>query len=201
VGGKLGGLVGEGRWPDGAAVWQSWVSPPLGTQVRDINKFSNNVMARQLFLTMASGESPATLERARQLVTQQVLEATKDAQGRSPCDAGALVLDNGSGLSRDERSSAACLGAWVQAMWASPVMPEWVASLPIAGLDGTARRMSSAVGRAHIKTGSLDGVAAMAGIVDADSGRRYAVVGIINHPQADAARPALQALINWSMKD
>jgi len=86
-------------------------------------------------------------------------------------------------------------------MWASPVMPEWLASMPIAGLDGTAKRLTSVAGRAHIKTGSLDGVAALAGIVEGDSGRRYAVVGIINHPQADAARPALQALLGWAMKD
>jgi len=206
VGGKLSGHVLEGAWPANASVWQSWVSPTLGSQVRDINKFSNNVMARQLFLTMATmqpsqSDDPATLARARQVVTQQVVDATRNAQGRSPCDAGALVLDNGSGLSRDERSSAACLGAWLQTMWASPVMPEWLASLPIAGLDGTARRLSSAAGRAHIKTGSLDGVAALAGIVDADSGRRYVVVGIINHLQADAARPALEALVGWAMKD
>jgi D-alanyl-D-alanine carboxypeptidase/D-alanyl-D-alanine-endopeptidase (penicillin-binding protein 4) len=205
AGGKLSGHVVAGAWPEGAVVWQSWVSPPLGVQVRDINKFSNNVMARLLFLTMAQGsepgQAPATLERARQLVAQQVVEATADVQGRSPCDAGALVLDNGSGLSREARSSAACLGAWIQAMWASPVMPEWVASLPIAGVDGTAKRMVGAAGRAHIKTGSLDGVAAVAGIVDADSGQRYAVVGIVNHPQAEAARPALQALIAWAAKD
>jgi len=201
LGGKLSGRVQVGAWPDAAPAWQSWASPPLGEQVRDINKFSNNVMARQLFLTLAVGAEPATLERARQVVTQQVVDTTKDASGHSPCDAGALVLDNGSGLSRDERSSAACLGKWMQMMWASPVMPEWLASMPIAGLDGTAKRLTSVAGRAHIKTGSLDGVAALAGIVEGDSGRRYAVVGIINHPQADAARPALQALLGWAMKD
>jgi D-alanyl-D-alanine carboxypeptidase/D-alanyl-D-alanine-endopeptidase (penicillin-binding protein 4) len=170
--------------------------------VRDINKFSNNVMARQLFLTMGSLEpSGATLAQARTVVTQQVLAATQDATGSSPCDQGALVLDNGSGLSRQERSSAACLGRWIQALWASPVMPELLASLPVTGVDGTAKRMQSVAGRAHIKTGSLDGVAALAGVVDGDSGRRHVVVGVVNHPQADAARPLLEALVAWAMHD
>jgi D-alanyl-D-alanine carboxypeptidase/D-alanyl-D-alanine-endopeptidase (penicillin-binding protein 4) len=213
VGGQLSGHIKQGNWPDQAVVWQSWTSPPLGVVVRDINKFSNNVMARQLFLTLAPGPGPATLDKARQAVTQQVIAATPDAAGvststfsgalagTSPCAEGALVLDNGSGLSRNERSSAACLGRWVQAMWASPVMPEWLASLPVTGTDGTAKRLSSVVGKAHMKTGSLEGVAAMAGVVEGDSGRRYAVVGIVNHTQADAARPLLEALIAWAAHD
>jgi D-alanyl-D-alanine carboxypeptidase/D-alanyl-D-alanine-endopeptidase (penicillin-binding protein 4) len=86
-------------------------------------------------------------------------------------------------------------------MWASPTMPEFIASLPVAGMDGTARRLLGASGRAHLKTGSLDGVAAIAGYVEGESGRRYVVVGVINHPQADAARPALEALVGWAMRD
>ncbi|MFZ2988804.1 D-alanyl-D-alanine carboxypeptidase, partial [Ideonella sp.] len=99
------------------------------------------------------------------------------------------------------RSSARCLGRWLQAMWASPTMPEFIASLPITGLDGTARKLQSVSGKAHIKTGSLDGVAALAGYVEGESGRRWVVVGVVNHPQADAARPALAALIGWAVKD
>lgn len=201
AGGRLSGEVKAGRWPDQLPVWQSWTSPPLGVVVRDINKFSNNVMARQLFLTLGQGTSPATLERARQVVAQQVQIATRDAAGHSPCDESALVLDNGSGLSRTERSSAWCLGRWMQALWASPVMPDWLASLPIAGVDGTAKRLTGVSGRAHIKTGSIEGVAALAGVVEGDSGRRYVVVGVVNHPQADAARPALEAMLVWAQKD
>ena len=198
-GGQLSGHVQAGHWPDQAMVWQSWVSPPLGVVVRDINKFSNNVMARQLFLTLAG--APATLARAQQVVTQQVQAATQDAAGHSPCGDGALVLDNGSGLSRLERSSAWCLGRWLQVMWASPVMPDFVASLPVTGVDGTARKLSSVAGRAHIKTGSIEGVVALAGVVEGDSGRRYVLVGTVNHPQAEAARPALEALILWAQRD
>lgn len=198
-GGHLEGVVRNGSWPAGLPVWQTWTSPPLATVVRDINKFSNNVMARQLFLTLGAGNAsepprPATLASARAATAQLVQEVTRGA-----CEGEALQLDNGSGLSRSERSTALCLGQWLQALWRSPVMPEFVASLPINGTDGTTRRWQAASGRAHIKTGSLEGVAAMAGYVDAaDGASRVVVVGVVNHPRADAGRPVLQALIDWA---
>jgi len=78
------------------------------------------------------------------------------------------------------------------------VMPELVASLPVAGIDGTLRRSKSRTGSAHLKTGSLRDVLAVAGYVHADDGRRYVLVAIVNHPQAAAARPVLDALIDWT---
>jgi D-alanyl-D-alanine carboxypeptidase/D-alanyl-D-alanine-endopeptidase (penicillin-binding protein 4) len=77
-------------------------------------------------------------------------------------------------------------------------MPELLASLPVAGLDGTARRARGGAGRAHLKTGSLRDVAAVAGYVLGPAGRRRIVVGMINHPRAEAARPALDALVQWA---
>ena len=91
------------------------------------------------------------------------------------------------------------ISAWPDSMPRSPVMPELIASLPITGVDGTARRFTETTGMAHIKTGSLDGVASVAGYVDAaDGGQRVIVVGVVNHPRADAGRPVLQALIDWA---
>lgn len=201
AGGQLGGTVREGTWPTDVPVWQTWTSPPLAQVIRDINKFSNNVMARQLFLTLALPERrPATLEAARQAVAQTVRQATQ-ANGGTPCGDEALVLDNGSGLSRSERTSARCLAAWLRGMWRSPLMPEFMSSLPINGQDGTTRRWQVGAGQAHIKTGSLDGVSAVAGYVLADSGQRYIVIGLINHPRASAGRPLLQALIEWAQHD
>ena len=202
LGGTLSGQVRAGAWPAGLPVWQTWVSPPLGEVVRDINKFSNNVMARQLFLTLGrapDADGPATLERARLAVTEAVRQATRaPGEAPGPCDDAALVLDNGSGLSRQERSTAACLGRWLQRMWAAPTMPEFLASLPVAGLDGTARRLNGVAGQAHLKTGSLEGVAGVAGVLSRDDGRRLAVVFLVNHPRADAARPAFDELLRWA---
>ncbi|MGE5450244.1 MAG: D-alanyl-D-alanine carboxypeptidase/D-alanyl-D-alanine-endopeptidase [Acidobacteriota bacterium] len=201
LGGHLGGQVRSGVWPAGLPSWMTWVSPPLASIVYEINKFSNNVMARQLFLSLAGEPAPATLEQAQAVVTQHVQSQTRDGSGRSACEGDALQLDNGSGLSRQERTTARCLGQWLRALWASPVMPELLASLPIAGSDGTARRLLGAGGKAHVKTGSLDGVAAVAGIAEGDSGQRYVVVGVVNGPAADAARPFLDAVLSWAVHD
>ncbi len=201
LGGHLGGRVRSGDWPADQAYWMTWVSPPLASVVYDINKFSNNVMARQLFLSLAADPGPATLERARTVVSQHVQAQTRDASGHSPCDAEGLVLDNGSGLSRQERTTARCMGQWLRALWASPVMPELVTSLPITGTDGTAKRLIGAAGKVHVKTGSLDGVAALAGIAEGESGQRYVVVGVVNGPAAETARPFLDALLSWAVHD
>jgi D-alanyl-D-alanine carboxypeptidase/D-alanyl-D-alanine-endopeptidase (penicillin-binding protein 4) len=115
--------------------------------------------------------------------------------------AGVAVISNGSGLSRDSRLSAALLGRLLQAAWASPVMPELMSSLPVAGIDGTLRRAKGTPGRAHLKTGSLRDVVGVAGYVLADSGRRYVVVAIVNHANANAARPALEAIAEWAASD
>jgi serine-type D-Ala-D-Ala carboxypeptidase/endopeptidase (penicillin-binding protein 4) len=110
------------------------------------------------------------------------------------------VLENGSGLSRNERISAANLAAVLQAAWRSPVMPELVASLPVAGADGTMRkrlRGAPAAGHAHLKTGLLSDVRGVAGYVLDKRGRRHVVVMIVNHPRAPESQEALDALANW----
>jgi D-alanyl-D-alanine carboxypeptidase/D-alanyl-D-alanine-endopeptidase (penicillin-binding protein 4) len=89
----------------------------------------------------------------------------------------------------------------LQAAWASPVMPELMASLPVAGLDGTLRNSRAAIGRAHLKTGSLRDVLGVAGYVLTTSGRRYVVAAVINHDLSDQARPALSALVQWVADD
>jgi D-alanyl-D-alanine carboxypeptidase/D-alanyl-D-alanine-endopeptidase (penicillin-binding protein 4) len=201
MGGRLKGVVREGTWPESTVPWVKWSSPPLAEVIRDINKYSNNVMARQVFLTLGRGTdgSRATLEQARSVVASHVREATRRAgEPNSPCDGEALALDNGAGLSRIEVASPHCLARWIEVMWADPLMPEWLASLPVAGVDGTARRMTSAVGRAHLKTGSLDDVTALAGVVQDETGRRHVVVAVVNDPKAEGARPVMQAVLAWA---
>ena len=111
------------------------------------------------------------------------------------------LADNGAGLSRDARITAQALARMLQVAWASPVMPELVASLPISGVDGTLRRSQSRAGTAHLKTGSLRDVMAVAGYVHAASGRRYALVAVVNHANAGGARPVLDALTDWAARD
>ncbi len=195
MGGTLAGQVREGRVPDGLRPVFEQASPTLAEVIRDINKFSNNVMAQQLFLTLSQQQSgTGTVAGSREAVANWW-------RARLPPDE-APTLDNGSGLSRETRISAQALAHLLQAAWRAPVMPELMASLPITGVDGTLRRSRArSVGTAHLKTGSLRDVTAIAGYVHAASGRRYVLVALVNHPSAHAARPALDALIDWAARD
>jgi len=194
-GGKLSGVVRDGAAPPLTPSFELR-SPSLAEVVHDINKLSNNVMAQQLFLTLGATQRGAgTPEAAREVVRQFLRSHVGDRT------AGVAVVANGSGLSRDSRLSAALLGRLLQSAWSSAVMSELMSSLPVAGIDGTLRRAQATPGRAHLKTGSLRDVVGVAGYVLADSGRRYVVVGIVNHANANAARPALEALAEWAASD
>jgi D-alanyl-D-alanine carboxypeptidase/D-alanyl-D-alanine-endopeptidase (penicillin-binding protein 4) len=212
MGGRLDGKVREGKTPGGLSPSFEWTSPPLTEVIRDINKFSNNVMARQLFLTLGlrAGSRPdgaagvGTLAGAREVVRAwwQDSVGAQASAGRTGEGVAPPLLDNGSGLSRQERISAAALARLLQVAYRSPMMSELMSSLPISGVDGTLRRSKSKLtGVAHLKTGSLRDVAALAGYVDGLSGRRYVLVALVNHAGAAAARPVLDALIDWTARD
>ncbi|WP_293780050.1 D-alanyl-D-alanine carboxypeptidase/D-alanyl-D-alanine-endopeptidase [uncultured Oxalicibacterium sp.] len=194
VGGSFSGNVVDGTTPPDARQIVEWQSPSLPEIVRDINKFSNNVMARHLLLTIAAqhGNVPATPQFGVNLVRAWL--------NRKGIDTDKLVIENGSGLSRTEQITPEEMGRMLVAAYQSPVMAEFIASMPIVGLDGTMRRRlvnDDVAGRAHIKTGSLDGVRSVAGYVQAISGRRYAVVCIINDSRAEAGRAAQDAFLQW----
>jgi D-alanyl-D-alanine carboxypeptidase/D-alanyl-D-alanine-endopeptidase (penicillin-binding protein 4) len=187
-------------------------SLPLADIVADINKFSNNVMAQQVFLTLGrvpaqAGVGPASGVRELSGVASFERARARLQQWWTERWGGRLappVVDNGSGLSRHERITAEALVALLRDAAAHPVAGEVLAqSLPVAGVDGTAKRMGErgvlqqALGNARIKTGSLRDVAAVAGYVQARDGRPWAVAAIINHPQAGQARAALDALLEW----
>ena len=191
MGGRISGTVRDGVAPSSPPAFEQ-ASPALPEVVRDINKFSNNAMAQQLFLTLGLTQSGQGTPEAARAVLGQWLTDRFGAAGA------AAVVDNGSGLSRETRVSAELLAHLLQAAWASPVMPELMGSLPVSGIDGTLQRSTAAPGRAHLKTGSLRDVAGVAGYVLSNRGRRYVLVAIVNHPNANAARPALDALIQWT---
>jgi D-alanyl-D-alanine carboxypeptidase/D-alanyl-D-alanine-endopeptidase (penicillin-binding protein 4) len=194
LGGTWSGTVREGTVSASARLFHTQESPALADVVRDMNKFSNNVIARQLFLTIGAGTSgpPARSEAARGAIRQWV-----EAKGIAAPE---LVMENGSGLSRLERISAASLAGLLQAAWRSNVMPEFIASMPVAAVDGTMRRRlrkEGVAGNAHVKTGLLSDVRAMAGYVRDSGGRRHIVVMLVNHPNAHQSQAALDALLRW----
>ncbi len=204
IGGQLQGVVREGTAPMDLKPAFEQRSPALAELIRDINKYSNNVMAQQLFYTLAlqsrraggnGAVGPVTQDMARDTLLRWLIERT----GAAP--PGDVVMDNGSGLSRHARISALRLARLLIAAFDSSVMSELMSSLPISGLDGTLRRSRTTPGRAHLKTGSLRDVAGVAGYALSNSGKRYVVVALINHPNANAARPALDAIVQWVLRD
>lgn len=195
LGGKWRGQVVEGATPANARLLSRFDSPQLAEVVRDINKFSNNVMARQLYLTLGAEMlgAPATLEKSAQAVTN--LLATRNMNFLE------LAMENGAGLSRKTRISAHHLGDLLRTAFYSPVFSEFESSLPIVSTDGTMKKRlkdNAVAGHAHIKTGSLEGVKTIAGYVFDAKGRRNAVVCIINHPNAEFGRPVQDALLEWT---
>jgi len=193
-GGIWNGGVREGAVPPGARLLHALESETLAEIVRDTNKFSNNIMARHLFLTLGleSAGPPATVQNS--------VAAVRNWIAGKKISAPELVMENGSGLSREERISAGSLAALLQAAWNSPVMPEFISSMPIAGIDGTMRRRvkgEGVAGQAHIKTGLLSDVRSMAGYVLDRRGKRVVVVMLVNHPNAHQAQPAMDALLRW----
>ena len=194
LGGTFAGTLRESAIPRDARLLASIESPSLGEIVRDINKYSNNVMARQLFHTLGieSGNRPIRSTDAD--------AAIRSWLAMKRLDFPELVLENGSGLSRRERISAESLARLLATAWKSPVMPEFIASLPLTAIDGTMKKrlkQNGVAGQAHIKTGSLDNVKAIAGYVLDRSGRWQIVVFIVNHPKASGAQAAQDALLQW----
>jgi D-alanyl-D-alanine carboxypeptidase/D-alanyl-D-alanine-endopeptidase (penicillin-binding protein 4) len=183
MGGELRGGLRVESVPESLEPFVVVESPPLSEIIRSINKWSNNVMARHLLLTLGAERfgPPATVEKGRQAAAMIL-----DEKG---LDFPELRIDNGAGLSRKTRISAASLGRVLLAADEGIYNAEFISSLALAGLDGTLRRRfrdEGLTGRMHLKTGRLTGVFAMAGYLRAESGRRFVVVAIQNH--ADAHR-------------
>ncbi|MGH8714476.1 MAG: D-alanyl-D-alanine carboxypeptidase/D-alanyl-D-alanine endopeptidase [Casimicrobiaceae bacterium] len=194
AGGSFGGTVREGRAPVGAKPIAILQSPPLYDAVRDINKLSNNVMARQLFLTLATTTRPPPATAVDSI--RAVHRWLAGHKLRFP----ELVLDNGSGLSRRARISARSMARLLIAADSSDVRDEYVSSLAVAATDGTVRKRFLADGvadQAFLKTGTLDGVRAIAGYVFDPAGRRFVVVCFVNHRNAARAQAPLDLLVQW----
>ena len=175
--------------------WATLESAPLPELVRAINKDSNNLMARNLLLSIAPGFSPttSTLQLARQRMGQWLKKhgLAQDAPH----------IDNGSGLAHTERGNVLTMVQLLQAAWNdAKVQKVFLASLPVAGADGTLSHRfkgSPAQRNAFLKTGTLTGVRSLAGYVRGKSGRMIAVAIVVNSERASAAVPAMDRLIEW----
>ncbi len=212
LGGSLTGRQRDGTLSSGARLFSTHRSEPVSLTIRDINKYSNNVMARQLFLTLGAsapsqgeglregngGKTPAA--KSPPMSIPGSAAAMRGWLKNKGLDFPELVLENGAGLSRIERISAAHMGELLQSITESPYSAELIASLPILGVDGSAKKRlknSPAASHAHLKTGTLNSVKTLAGYVQAQSGKQWIVVFFINHPNAKRGQAAQDALIEW----
>jgi D-alanyl-D-alanine carboxypeptidase/D-alanyl-D-alanine-endopeptidase (penicillin-binding protein 4) len=198
AGGRFAGGWKNGEAPPDARPFATLESPPLWDIVRDVNKLSNNVMARQVFLTLATVNAPPPASYARAMDTVHRWMVKRNL--RMP----ELVLDNGSGLSRRERISAGSLARLLLAADRSAVREEFASSLAVAAMDGTVQRRfqnGTVAGQALLKTGTLDGVRAIAGYVIDREGRRFVVVAVVNDASAARAQGALDYLVQWVYRD
>ena len=199
LGGRFSGNVREGNARDAGNLLAEHRSRALPDSVRVINKSSDNPLTRSMYLTLGAlnnfGDSLANTAVGSERVVRTWLRE------KGVNDAG-LVLENGSGLSRAERVTPRLLSELLRTMSSSNLAPEFMASLPIVGIDGSMRnrlKESPAAGRARIKTGSLRNVAAIAGYAYNADNELFSVVAIINddNTQQATARPVLDALIDW----
>ena len=202
LGGRFSGNVHEGSARASGKLLAEHRARVLPESVRIINKTSDNALTRSVYLTLGALSNSRDLQATTAASAEQVVRAWLRDKGVS--DAG-LVLDNGSGLSRTERLTPRLLSDVLRTMIRSNLAPEYMASLPIVGVDGSMRnrlKESPAAGQARIKTGSLRNVAAIAGYVYNADNELCTVVALINDANAKhaVARPVLDALIDWTSR-
>ena len=195
-GGTINGGVKLGTVPAALSPRVASSSRPLAEIIRPLNKWSNNVMSRLLVYALASKKYPPPYTR------EQGIEVMFDYLQTNKIDSTGVVIENGSGLSRISRVSAMFMTNLLHHAFASPLMPEYIASMSLNGIDGTTRRRFRAaaeMGTMHLKTGRIDGVAAIAGYVLAASGKMYTVSMLGNHAGIHhGAGIAIQnALLKW----
>ena len=195
-GGEFSGGLRNVVKPDDIEPFLVFESLPLADIISKVNKHSNNVMARQLLFTLGAERFvvPGTEEGGRQVI--------EDWLNNRELGSAKLKLDNGAGLSRDSRISARNLGEILRYAWQSPFMPEYLSSLSLSGLDGTLMRRfrdDPLTGKAHIKTGRLDDVTAIAGYLQSRSGARYSIVALQNHTDVHRGpgEEVQAALLRW----
>ena len=167
-------------------------SEPLSRLTVLMNKFSNNPMAEHLFLSLSFADGQGTKIPASYARSRKVLSSWLRDRGIDPQP---LYIENGSGLSRKTRISAEALGRVISYAMTSPYGAEFLSGLPIAGVDGTMKKRVL-TGFAHLKTGRIDGVRSVAGVLRDKSGKDWVVVILINSKVAKNGIAAIDAVLN-----
>jgi len=176
MGGTINGQYGETSIDDNNPFYIV-PSKPLSEVITYINKYSNNVMTRQLLLTIGKENNNAGNKTTGRKIISDWLKSIG-------ITAPELIIENGSGLSRSARISAHTLAMLLQHALQSPYQPEFFSSLPLVGIDGTVRKRLKGIippGSARIKTGIIDNVRSMAGYVKSKNNKNYIIVSLQNY--------------------
>jgi serine-type D-Ala-D-Ala carboxypeptidase/endopeptidase (penicillin-binding protein 4) len=166
-------------------------SEPIASALRVTNKWSSNLAARNIFLTLSLQLSEqADLETSRTLVKRWAENHGISTKG--------VFIDNGSGLSRNGRVTVAAVSKILNVAWLDPSMPEFISSFSVPGVDGTLKskfHSSPVNAKAHLKTGYLEGVRSIAGYLHLPQGRTLSVVIIMNHESLTKSSKTMENLV------
>ena len=176
---NIGGQVTTGKVPSDARSIAKHLSPPLADIIKLMNKPSDNWIAEMLFKAIGAevkGE-PGTWKKGRETVTEFLGEIMEEPPAHRFVD--------GSGLSRYNLLNAELLTKLLIYMYHNfELMPEYMASLPIAGVDGTLKNRMQGMSTEKVlraKTGTLSGVSALAGYTKTADGEVFAFGILISH--------------------
>ncbi|BDG02750.1 D-alanyl-D-alanine carboxypeptidase/D-alanyl-D-alanine endopeptidase [Anaeromyxobacter oryzae] len=179
------GKVRAGAAPQGARLVYVSESEALAEIVRKLNKTSNNFTAEQILETLGAEAkgAPGSWPKG--------VSAVEDFLADAGIPRGAYVMKNGSGLNDTNRFSARQVVTLLRHMYARfPLQAEYLASLPVAGRDGTIRwRMegTEAAGRLRAKTGTLENVTSLSGYVETAGHETLAFAVLVNDYPGRAA--------------
>lgn len=178
------GKVRVGKAPEKAAVLAEAESKAIEQAVADMNKFSNNYVAEMLTKNMgALKKQPGSLDAGMEMINEHLkrLGLPEDQ----------YYFQNPSGLTRDNRISP--FGMWKVILHLRndfKVQPEFLSSLPIAGIDGTLKkRLKNSPGERWVraKTGFLTNVVSLAGYAGRSDGRVFTFTFIFNGTKDEAS--------------
>ena len=198
-GGNFKGYVREGRVKFFDRRLISFNSPSLAETATESVKESDNLIARHIFLSFNQSWGEKNYKASRKIMNKVLRNNGIDITNTT-------FIDNGSGLSRTTRIMPETILNLLQAMKQHSSSDILLNALPVSGIDGTLEdkyQTDLLKKRLKLKTGTLDGVSALAGFINGLSGKEYIFIFIHNDIPDYSYRisPFREALLNWVVDD